>query len=103
MHESNAAELAGRTAAKIHSEERLRFAVLRGVYELAGGDASVEVNASRFAPDFSIPLEQVFAIVEYLSREGYLAYQGAGPRVSLTPRGIEYLEDDSGRRGTLRD
>ena len=103
MQESDAAQLAGKKAAEIHSEERLRFEVLRGVYEVAEGDASMEVNASRFADVLSIPLEQVFAIVEFLSREGYLAYRGAGPRVSVTARGIDYVADDSGRRGTLRD
>lgn len=103
MLESSAAEMAGKTFAKIHSEERLRFEILRGVYEIAGGDASREVHASRFAPALHVPLERVFAVVEFLSREGYLAYRGAGPRVALTQRGIDYLQGDSGRRGTLRD
>jgi hypothetical protein len=103
MPESNAAEFAGKKAARIHSEERLRFEILRGVFEVAEGNAAVEVNASRFAGVFSVPLERVFAVVEFLSREGYLAYRGAGPRVALTQRGIDYLEGDSGRRGTLRD
>lgn len=103
QQESDATELARKVAAKIYSEERLRFEILRGVYENAHGDPAVEVNASRFAGALAVPLEQVFAVVEFLSREGYLAYRGAGPRVALTRRGIDYLQDDSGRRGTLRD
>ena len=111
MHESNAAgtagesagEIARRAAAKIHSEERLRFEVLQGIHEVAGGDGTVEVNAAPFAGVLGVPLERIFAVVEFLSREGYLAYRGAGPRVSLTRRGLDYLHGHSGRRGTLRD
>jgi hypothetical protein len=91
------------SAARLQSDERLRFKILRAVYEAASYDAAAEVNASRFAPALSVPLERVFAVVEFLSREGYLAYRGAGPRVSLTQRGIDYVEAESGRRGTLRD
>lgn len=91
------------SAARLQSDERLRFAILRAVYEAVSFDSADEINASRFATALSVPLERVFAVVEFLSREGYLAYRGAGPRVSLTQRGIDYVEAESGRRGTLRD
>ena len=91
------------SADEIQSEERLRFEILHGVYQIAARDTEAEVNASQFAGALSLPLERIFAVVEFLSREGYLEYRGAGPRVSLTQRGLDYVEAESGRRGTLRD
>lgn len=103
IQDSSPAEVSRVWAERIESDERLRFSVLRAVYEIAAGGPTVVVNASHFPTLLSIPAERIFAVVEFLSREGYLAYRGAGPRVALTERGVEYVEAAARRRGTLRD
>lgn len=103
MQDHDPVEVSRAWAARIESDERLRFDILRSVYEVAAADTGVEINAARFAGVLAVPLERIFAVVEFLSREGYLVYRGAGPRIALTQRGVEYVQGDSGRRGTLRD
>lgn len=85
-----------------NAEQEMRFLLLVRAYELSGGDSQTEVHARCLAEDLDLPLENVFAMVERLSREDYLAYLGAGPRVSVTPVGIDYIESARQRRRTVR-
>lgn len=78
--------------AEAELSEELRMLALLRVRELSGADPAVEVRGTALAGDLEIPLETAFAIVEYLSRKGYLDYHGAGPRVSITPLGVESLQ-----------
>lgn len=77
--------------------------LLLRTYEVAAGNPGSAVLARDFVTDLDLPLEAVFALVEHLSREGYLDYLGAGPRVALTSLGITYIESSRQRRQTLRE
>lgn len=84
-------------------EEQLRYQVLHYVYEHAGQHCDVVVKGSEIGTALNLRYEELFRITHFLETRGYLAYLGAGPRVCLTAKGIEYMELLAGRRRTIRD
>lgn len=73
-------------------EERMRYEVLERLYRAADGQPGTEVNCWGFASDLGVWHAEVFRVIEFLERHGYLEYLGAGPLVRLTPAGTEYVE-----------
>lgn len=84
-------------------EERMRYEVLLMVYGATREAAGRPVSAVRFAQELGVWQAEVFRVVEWLERKGLLLYHGAGPTVSLTPRGVAYVEREAGRRRSIRD
>lgn len=84
-------------------EERMRYEILSMLYRAAGGDVEREINCWTFATDLGVWHAEVFRVLEYLDRRGYLAYRGAGPVVCLTPKGRDFIQGGSGDRHSIRD
>lgn len=84
-------------------EERMRFEVLAMVYRAAQGNADAVIRVSGFLQELGVWYEELFRVVEFLDRCGYLSYQGAGPLVRITPRGIRLIEGEAGARRSIRD
>ncbi len=61
------------------------------------------VRVSAFADQLGVWREELFRVIEFLDRKGYLVYHGAGPSVSLTRQGVDYVERHAGRRRSIRD
>lgn len=83
-------------------EERLRYEVLKSLYEKSAGRPDRVVHVAGFADGLRVWREELFRGVEFLDRHGYLTYHGAGPEVSITPKGVEYLERMAARRRSIR-
>ncbi|CAN5778398.1 hypothetical protein BH23GEM6_BH23GEM6_26390 [soil metagenome] len=84
------------------SEERLRYKILRAVYEHAGSDTGRSTTATEIGTELSMGYEELFRTFSFLVDHGYLLCIGEGPRVCITPAGISYIEKAAGRRMTLR-
>jgi hypothetical protein len=89
-------------AQPIWQEERLRYEVLRFVYDHAGASCMHEVTGSQIGAALQLNYEELYRIVHFLENRGYLRYLGAGPRVCLSDDGIRYLEELAVRRRTVR-
>ncbi|MBW3628284.1 MAG: hypothetical protein KY464_03205 [Gemmatimonadetes bacterium] len=83
-------------------EERMRFEVLAAVYRASEGKSGNTLVVSPFAQDLGIWREELFRVLEFLDRKGYIVYHGAGPLVSITRNGLDYLERTGGRRKSIR-
>ncbi len=83
-------------------QERWRYALLRRVNEIAGGDCKAAVSGLRAGQGTGMEREEIYRQVLFLAQNGYLEYRGAGPRVCLTRTGVEYLQSEAGRRRSVR-
>lgn len=82
--------------------ERQRYWLLAGVLERTGGDGGVPVHALEIGQAISLSREETFRLVQFLAQHEYLHYVGAGPRVHITQKGIEYLTREARRRRSIR-
>jgi hypothetical protein len=83
-------------------EERMRYEVLAAVYRECEGKVGCTLTVSAFAQELGIWREELFRVLEFLDRKGYIVYHGAGPLVSLTRMGLDYVERTGGRRKSIR-
>jgi hypothetical protein len=84
-------------------EERMRYEVLQMLHRAAEGSPDQVVNAWSFSTDLGVWHTEIFRVVEWLERHRLVSYHGAGPAISITAAGVEYLENGSDRRSTLRN
>lgn len=84
------------------SEERLRYRVLRAIYDRTGGDCVRTMTATEIGSQLSIGYEELFRAMRLLLDHEFLFSVGEGPRVCITPKGIRYIEKAAGRRMTVR-
>jgi Mn-dependent DtxR family transcriptional regulator len=84
-------------------EERLRYEVLKALYEKCQGQSGRVMRVAGFGECLGVWPEELFRGVEFLDRHGYVTYHGAGPEVSITSKGVEYLERKAARRRSIRD
>ena len=83
-------------------EERLRYQVLRFIFDTVGSDCELVVTASQIGTALALGFDDVLRIEMWLDAHGYVHHLGGGGRVCLTARGIAYLEGEGGRRRSLR-
>src|SRR5687767_4533860 len=83
-------------------EERMRYEVLAAIYQGCEGKAGCTLVVSAFAQELGIWREELFRVLEFLDRKGFIVYHGAGPLVSMTRNGIDYIERMGGRRKSIR-
>ncbi len=83
-------------------EERMRYEVLQMLHRAAKGAPDKVVNAWSFSTDLGIWHAEVFRVIEWLERHRLISYHGAGPAISITEAGVEYLNNGRHRRNTLR-
>ena len=72
-------------------EERMRYEVLGMVCRAARRDPTASVNCAPFHDSIGVWREEVFRVLDFLDHAGLVRYGGPGPKVSITPRGIDYL------------
>lgn len=83
-------------------EERLRYQVLRFVYDHVGADCRAPVGGSEIQGALALSADDVLRVVEWLDAHGYLHSSGSRPSVCLTDLALEYLENAARRRQSLR-
>lgn len=83
-------------------EEKLRYSILSFVYQRAGANCEVAVTGPEIGAELQLGLESLYSAITFLNRAGYLAEGGVGPRVCITPKGVEYMEVLAGRRKSVR-
>lgn len=83
-------------------EERLRYQILRSVYDQTGGDCAHTVSATQLLRAQPVRYEDLFQAVHFLAERGYLFLMGEGLLVCVTPKGVRYIERSAGRRQSLR-
>lgn len=81
----------------------MRFEVLDMLYRATEGHPDREINAWGVAVDLGIWHAELFRVVEWLERNGFLRYCGAGPTVCLTRAGVNFVELDAGGRRSIRE
>lgn len=84
-------------------EQRLRYSILRAVYDRTEGRVDRPVTGSEIGAMLNLRYEDLYRVVHFLEYNGYLAYLGSGPRVSITDQGVRYIEDLADRRRTIRE
>ena len=80
----------------------MRYEVLAAIHRECEGKAGCALVVSAFAQELGMWREELFRVLEFLDRKGYIVYHGAGPLVSLTRVGIDYIERTGGRRKSIR-
>jgi len=81
----------------------MRHEVLHMLYRVAEGEPEQVVNAWSFSVDLGVWQAEVFRVIEWLERQGFVSYHGAGPAISITPKGVDYLKGEWNRRSTVRE
>lgn len=83
--------------------ERLRYEILKGVYERGWPDTGGPVRALDIGLMMGMSREELFRVVLDLTHRSYLSFCAAGPQVRITERGVAFLEKGAGRRRSIRD
>lgn len=83
-------------------QERMRYEVLHMLYRAADASADRQVSAWRFALSLGVWEEEVWNSLVWLQQAGLARIHGAGPAVSITLAGVQYIEHDARRRKTVR-
>ena len=81
----------------------MRFEVLSLIHSSVEGVPDLETNVSSFVHHLGTWHAELFRVVEWLDRHGFIRYCGAGPTVCLTRRGIDFLDSAAGRRKSIRE
>ena len=89
--------------ARQQREERMRYEVLGMVCRAARRDPNEAVNCAPFHDAIGVWREELFRVLEFLDHAGLLRYCGPGPKVCITPRGIDYLYREGRRRKAVPD
>ena len=84
-------------------EERMRYEVLGMVCRAARRDPNEAVNCAPISDTIGVWREEVFRVLEFLDHAGLVRYCGPGPRVCITPRGIDYLFGEGRERKAIPD
>lgn len=85
------------------ARERARYEFLLRLYHRTGADYRRVLHALDVGFDLGLPPVETFAIVEFLARKEYIDYLGAGPRIRITPMGVDFIHIGAGYRRTIRD
>ncbi len=81
----------------------MRFEVLELIFASVDGRAEVELNVAGFVHHLGTWHTELFRVVEWLDRRGFIRYCGAGPTVCLTQVGIDFVGSDARRRRSIRE
>lgn len=82
----------------------MRYEVLRMLYDAWKQEPDrAAIHAYTFATDLGVWQAELFRVIEFLDRKGYVVYLGAGPLVHITPAGVRYLEEEAGGRRSIRE
>lgn len=84
------------------SEEQLRYCVLLTVYAETEACCDREVAGNAIGAALDLRCEDLYRVIHFLEYNGYLDYRGAGPRVCLTRKGIDYVRQIARRRHSIR-
>lgn len=83
-------------------DERLRYQVLRYVYDRLGPDCVATLTGPEISAALALTDDDVLRVVGWLTDRGYIRHFGARPSICLTEQGIDYLESSARRRHSLR-
>jgi hypothetical protein len=83
--------------------ERIRFDILRNVYERCWAEGDTPVRALDVGLAMGLSREEIFRTVLDLTQRSYLSFCAAGPQVCITEKGIAYLQKGAGRRHSIRE
>lgn len=85
-------------------EERMRFEVLQMLHQAWREEPDrAAIQAYSFAADLGVWHAELFRVIEFLDRKGFVTYLGAGPLVRITSEGIRYMEEEAKGRRSIRD
>lgn len=84
-------------------EERMRFEVLRMLYDAVGGVAGMEVSCAACARRLGVWEPEILRVIDFLKRRGFLDYAAPGPVVRLTQAAVDYIEVEAGERRSIRE
>ena len=83
-------------------DERLRYQVLRYIYDRLGPDCVAILTGPEISCALALTEEDVLRVVSWLTDRRYVRHFGARPSICLTEQGIDYLESSARRRQSLR-
>jgi hypothetical protein len=83
--------------------ERVRYGVLKGIYERAWSSRDRPVRALDIGITMGLSREELFRAVLDLTQRCFLSFCAAGPQVRITQKGVDYLEAEARRRRSIRD
>ncbi|HEV2132073.1 MAG TPA: hypothetical protein VGR27_13255 [Longimicrobiaceae bacterium] len=85
------------------SLEQRRYAFLEQLYLLTGENCEHAVSLGEVEAQLAISAAVRLPELEDLVRLGYVQDAGAGGKICITQKGIEYLQSDAWRRRSIRD
>jgi hypothetical protein len=88
---------------QVRRRERMRYEVLRMVREAARGVVGIECSTHGFTRALGVWSDEFAATVEWLASRGLLECSEESGTLALTHKGWDYLENNAGRRLSVRD
>lgn len=82
--------------------ERDCYVLLQHAFTLLQAEENARPTARRIAEDLGYTWSEAGPLFEHMLREGYLAGQVDEGSLSLTLKGLDYLEREAGRRRGVR-
>lgn len=88
---------------KQEERERLRFDILKNVYERHWSQGETPVRTLDIGLAMGLSREELLETVQELTQRSYLSFSSPGPQVSITEKGVAYMEGGAGQRRSIRD
>jgi hypothetical protein len=84
-------------------EERLRYQVLRFIFDRAGPRCDVVVAPPQIGLALTLRSEEIIRVLDWLDRHGYLHCFGSRPDICLSPKAITFFEEKPERGKSLKE
>ena len=81
----------------------MRYEILARLDAASVSVPGTVLHLQNFPDGLGVWRQELFRVLDYLDRRGYITYHGAGPEVSITSKGIDYIQRPARRRRSLRD
>ena len=92
-----------RELASQRREERMRYEVLAMACRAARPDPNDAVDWRPVTERIGVWRDELLRVLDFLAGSGLVRYCGDGPKVCVTPRGIDYLRGDARQTRAVPD
>jgi hypothetical protein len=82
--------------------ERLRYRVLRSIYDFAAASSTRMVAGAEVRAGLEADPDEIAGVFESLEDDGFLISGGDHRRLCITTFGVDYIERVAGRRRSIR-
>lgn len=79
-------------------EQRMRYEVLALLFRLSGEEPGPSFHAMDLGEELGVWKRELYRVLDWLSLHGFVSGWGAGPEVSITLKGTQFIRRAAGAR-----